>query len=77
MIHINIITTPRKAFFQGFWKGMAAPLMLFSSHALPAQAQPGEFQPLPNRVTSPALDWVRVGNSLRDAAKKERESCGN
>lgn len=77
MSNIDLTTTPRKAFFHGFWKGLAAPLMLFGSHSLPAQAQPGEFQPLPNRMTSPAQDWIRVGNSLRDAAKKERESSGN
>jgi hypothetical protein len=77
MTNIDLTTTPRKALLQGFWKGLAAPLMLFGSHSLPAQAQPGEFQPLPNRMSSQALDWVRVGNSLRAAAKRDREDGGN
>jgi hypothetical protein len=77
MTTIDLTTTQRKALLQGFWKGLAAPLMLFGSHSLPVQAQPGEFQPLPDRMSSPAQDWVRVGNSLRDAAKKDRENGGN
>jgi hypothetical protein len=77
MTNIDLTTTPRKALLQGFWKGLAAPLMLFGSHSLPAQAQPGEFQPLPNRMSSQALDWVRVGNALRAAAKRDREDGGN
>lgn len=70
---VDLGDSPRTAFSRGFWKGLAAPLLLFSSHHLPSQAEPKSFQPLPNRAAPQQNDWVRVGNALRNAAEKERQ----
>lgn len=60
---------------RGFWKGLAAPLMLFTTFDLPAQAQPQQFQPLTRRASGGvASDWVKVGQQIRHAAKKERDA---
>ena len=67
---------PRAAFIRGFWKGMAAPLVLFSALDLPAQAQPLTFRPLTRRSEAPASDWLRVGQALRAAAAKDRAAGG-
>ena len=67
---------PKAAFIRGFWKGMAAPLMLFSTFDLPAQARPMAFQPLARRSEAPASEWLRVGQALRIAAAKDRASGG-
>lgn len=73
---INPTDTKRTAFVRGFWKGMAAPMMLFSAFELPAQAQPIAFQPLRRRPVQHASDWVRVGDALRAAVAKERTARG-
>lgn len=73
---INPTDSRRVAFARGFWKGMAAPLMLFAGFDLPAQAQPVVFQPLQRRPSPPTSDWVRVGDALRAAVAKERASSG-
>lgn len=72
---VNLSDTKKTAFTRGFWKGMAAPLMLFSSLDVSAQQQV-QFQALPRRQASPYSDWVKVGNALRDAIKKDCESRG-
>ena len=71
---VDPTSSRRAAFARGFWKGMAAPLMLFSSVDLPASAQPMGFQPLKRRARPENLDWVRVGNQLRAAAANHRNS---
>ncbi len=73
---INPTDSRKTAFVRGFWKGMAAPLVLFSSFDLPAQAVPMTFRPLERRAHNPASDWIRAGQSLRQAAKKIREEGG-
>lgn len=72
---IDLHVTRRAAFMRGFWKGLAAPMMLFTSYTLPAEAQPAEFTPLARRP-APASDWVRVGEALRAALARERGARG-
>lgn len=71
--HVNLKESQHTAFVRGFWKGMAAPVMLFGSTSLPVEARPIEFQQIPRRQSSPASDWVRVGDSLRAAVRRYRE----
>ena len=73
---VNLSDTKKAAFTRGFWKGMAAPLMLFSTFDLSAHGVEQTFRALPKRSDAPASDWVRVGDALRTAAQKDRESGG-
>jgi hypothetical protein len=73
---VNLDDTKRAAFVRGFWKGMAAPLMLFSSFSMPHQAAPLEYRPLPRRPDVARSDWARVGDQLRAAAEKVRDDRG-
>lgn len=73
---IDTTSQPKAAFMRGFWKGMAAPLMLFSAFDLPAEARPMPFQPLARRSAPPASEWLRVGQALRLAAAKDRAAGG-
>lgn len=73
---VNLTDTKKAAFSRGLWKGMAAPLMLFSAFDLSAQRVEQTFRELPKRVGEPSSDWLKVGNALRAAAKKDRESGG-
>ncbi|MDP1650057.1 MAG: hypothetical protein Q8M01_17905 [Rubrivivax sp.] len=74
---VNMSDTKKAAFARGFWKGMAAPLMLFSAFDLSAQQAQQTFRELPKRASGgQTSDWVRVGEALRTAAKKVRESGG-
>lgn len=73
---VNLNDTKKRAFVRGFWKGLAAPVMLFSTSALPAEARAMDFQPLPRRPSPAASDWVRVGDNLREALRKQREAGG-
>lgn len=73
--HASPANSRRSAFVRGFWKGMAAPMMLFGSISIPAEARPLEFQPLPRRQ-SPSTDWARVGQQLRAALKQHRSENG-
>jgi hypothetical protein len=66
----------KAAFSRGFWKGMAAPLMLFSTFDMSAQPVEQTFQELPNRASEEGSDWIRVGDALRMAAKQDRELGG-
>jgi hypothetical protein len=71
---VNLKDTKKAAFIRGFWKGMAAPLMLYGTFDLPEQLKNRSFQELPKRLSSHGSDWVKVGNALRAAAKKAHES---
>jgi hypothetical protein len=73
---VNLSDTKKAAFTRGFWKGMAAPLMLFSTFDASAQPVEQTFRDLPRRAPDAASDWVKVGNALRAAAKKDREFGG-
>jgi hypothetical protein len=58
--------TSRKAFFHGFMKGVAAPVMLYSVQQAPAIPAPEPIRP---NVHSPkealARDWAQVENDMR------------
>lgn len=73
---INLGDLCAVAFRRGFWKGMAAPIMLFSSVELPAAAQPVKFMRIERMPTQSENDWVQVGNALRLAAEKVRAEGG-
>ena len=73
---VDPTATKKDAFIRGFWKGMAAPMMLFGSFSLPAEARPIEFQPLPRRQAPEMSDWARVGQQLRSALKQYRSENG-
>ncbi len=61
----------RGAFARGFWRGLAAPLMLYSGNALPAELRDYKFKPLePMARGDVGSDWKRVGDALRGAACK-------
>jgi hypothetical protein len=66
--------TRKAAFTRGLLKGLAAPLAVFSSSEFPAEAAVPDFKPLQRKVAPSASDWVRVGDALRAAAKKSRDS---
>lgn len=72
---INFRDTKRQAFLRGFWKGLAAPLMIYSASEMPPEAVV-TAQALPNLQPLQDSDWVRVGNALREAAARERASRG-
>lgn len=74
---VNLSDTKKAAFARGFWKGMAAPLMLFSAFDVSDQQVEQTFKALPKRPGGQASDWVKVGNALRAASKKDRESGGD
>jgi hypothetical protein len=60
----------RSAFLRGFAKGLAAPVVLFSTHTLPQLAPVAPIVP-PSHPGGDAgamsSDWARVGSSLRAA----------
>jgi len=61
----------KRVFLRAVQKGMAAPVLLFSSFRLPESAEPKPFEPLPKReVGSVADDWRRVGEHLRAAVER-------
>lgn len=64
---IDLKSTRRKAFARGLWRGLAAPLMIYSVHEIPEEAEPKIIH-----VVNPAAqtdgirgDWRRVGKQLR------------
>ena len=73
MALINFNDTPTRAFVRGFWKGMAAPLMLFSSFSVPAEVKVPEFKPLPRPRSGAGDQWLKVGEALREASHKLRQ----
>ena len=67
-----------EAFVRGFWRGLGASTMIFSTYALPKEAEP-----VLARIENPAEksdgvqgDWVRVGDLLRSAAKAVNTANG-
>jgi hypothetical protein len=73
---IDLSDTSKAAFSRGLWKGMAAPLMLFSTFDAAAEVIKITAQELPKRSSPPGSDWIKVGDALRAAAEKERQSGG-
>jgi hypothetical protein len=68
---INLKDSKRQAFVRGFWKGLAAPFLLYSVSSIPDEAIV-KLQPLPDRDKQAKSDWVRVGDELRKAAAEDR-----
>lgn len=61
----------KRAFARGFWRGLAAPAILFSSYTLPAEAQAPQFEPLPVRGRQTMDDdWKQVAQYLRAAVER-------
>lgn len=74
---IDLSDSKKTAFARGFWKGMAAPLSLYSPVERSGEQGLQSFRALPRRSSGQASDWVNVGNALRAAAKRERETGGS
>ena len=65
------IKLDRHAFARGFWRGLAAPLMIYSNEALPANIKDCTFKPLPPMKRGDLRgDWRRVGDALRNASAR-------
>jgi hypothetical protein len=70
---IKFVGTKRTAFARGFMRGLAAPAVLFSSHAAPALPEVAQVVP-PLRPCGDAgalaSDWERVAGGLTAAVQK-------
>lgn len=66
---INLDATRRATFFQGFYRGLAAPMLLYAGHELPQYAMPQAIEvPNPARSTRGIEgDWAMVGKQLKAA----------
>ena len=68
-----IKATRRTALANGFLRGLASPLLIYSSFTLPIEARP-QFQKVKNPAeTTDGVkgDWKRVGAGLKSAIKEE------
>ncbi len=73
MDFMRIKATRRSALAHGFLRGLASPLLIYSSFSLPVEARP-QLQEVKNPAkTTDGLkgDWRRVGAHLKSAAGKE------
>lgn len=73
MDFMRIKATRRSALAHGFLRGLASPLLIYSSFTLPADARP-QIQEVKNPAkTTDGLkgDWQRVGSHLKSAVSKE------
>jgi len=63
---INTSNSTKKVFINGFWKGMAAPVMLFGSFAAPERTEVKPLQ-LVFKTDLEALssDWNAIGLDLK------------
>ena len=70
MAIINLKSIENKAFISGFWKGLAAPSMMFEKINLPKN----EFKPIPMSLVkdTDALrnDWKAIGNDFYKVIKR-------
>lgn len=66
--------SPRQAFIAGFWRGLAAPMMLY----MPSRPQqPVEFVPLPERkLASPRDDLAAIGGDFHAAFARLKTQRG-
>jgi len=65
------IKLERHAFARGFLRGLAAPLMIYSSNRLPVNIRDYSFKPLPPMKRGDLRgDWRCVGDALRDACAR-------
>ena len=65
MLIIDFKSSTRKALYQGFLKGLGAPVMLFGSFQMPTI----DISEVVIPRSSPADDWANVGNDLRRAMR--------
>lgn len=66
MYLLNLSALPRQAFMHGFWKGLAAPIMIFSEWRapdLPTIAAVEAPRAVPTQQVL-AADWYRIGTDL-------------
>jgi hypothetical protein len=75
---VDLTCSKREAFAAGFWRGLASPLTMYSTLALPASVVPKVQE-----VINPALrsggvggSWKRVGDHLRTAMEHESPKHG-
>jgi hypothetical protein len=68
----DLTATPHQAFMRGFWRGLAAPLAVFSMHNIPDWAQPPVLEVRNPAKGSAGLagDFRRVGDCLRAAVDR-------
>jgi hypothetical protein len=72
------LKAPRLTCFQtGFWKGLAAPMLFYSSFELPPEAIPKRFVELDYKSSGDlASDWRRVGEAIQAASLAVRAEGG-
>ncbi|MDR0380358.1 MAG: hypothetical protein LBI62_10545 [Candidatus Accumulibacter sp.] len=77
MFTLNFKHTSRQAFFHGFMKGMAAPVMLYHfEQALPIPAVERIQSDVKSVKEALSRDWARVGNDMRAAIDSYVEATG-
>ena len=68
MLIVQLKDSRKKAFLNGFWRGMAAPLLLYSTVTLPKEVGDVEFQALPRQDLGGQNDDLRkIGSDIRTA----------
>lgn len=76
MVRIDLKASRRTAFARGFWRGLAAPIMIYTAASqLPEDAIP-RVQDVPNPASKDGIrsDWKRVGLHIKDAVKSHASS---
>ncbi len=71
MVRIDLKVGRRAAFARGFWRGMAAPTMIYAAASqLPEEAIP-KLQDVPNPASQDGIrnDWKQVGAHIKDAVR--------
>ena len=68
-------STRRQALVRGFWKGLAAPVMLFGVGAAPIIPEPIQISP-PGLTGEDALrsDWTRLGVDFQVVIANEKRA---
>ena len=71
MLLFDLTLSKEQAFANGFMKGVAAPLVLFSNFAAPKLQEVSYVKPQTTTVNQAITgDWVMVGNDISVAAGK-------
>ena len=76
MVRIDLKAGRRAAFARGFWRGLAAPIMIYAAASqLPEEAIP-RVQDVPNPASKDGIrsDWKRVGAHIKDAVRAHASS---
>lgn len=69
MLLIDFKATPRTAFFRGFLRGLAAPVMLFENFDGPRIPAIQQIVP-PCHFATIGGDWAKIGNDIRNATTR-------